>query len=332
MQKSQFRQVEIDGNRYILGDCVPASRALIADGSVDLIVTDPPYGIGGESLHKHYNRDHSRVLEGYIDVPAGEYASFSRAWIKQAERILRPGGQIYIISGYTHLFEVLAALRKTSLVLLNHLIWKYSFGVYTRRKFIASHYHILLYAKPPLREATFNLNCRYGLEEKEEGGASLNYRDREDVWLINREYKPGQTKNMNELPLELLVKMLQYSSNPGDLVCDLFMGGFTTAKACVGLNRRFIGCEVSETSFEHQIPKMRKLNQGYLLSDLRVPARERLTRRGKAWTGEEQTSLLQDFRRLRSEGKGRQEAIAILSQKHLRGKWALERMLRRLGE
>ena len=330
MQKSDIKQVEIDGNLYIQGDCVQASRALIADGSVDLLVTDPPYGISGESLHKHYNRDHSRVLEGYIDVPAEEYAAFSRGWIRQAERVLRPGGQIYIVSGYTHLYEVLAALHRTSLVELNHLIWKYSFGVYTRRKFIASHYHILLYAKPPLRDATFNLCSRYGLEEKDAKGASLNYRDREDVWLLNREYKPGQTKNMNELPLELLIKMLQYSSNEGDLVCDLFLGGFTTAKACVGLNRRFIGCELSRSAFEHQIPVMRKLKMGYLLPELRVPPKDMFTRRGKAWTAEEQASLLRDYRRLRSEGSGRQDSIAILSQKYLRGKWALERMLRRL--
>src|SRR5690348_2743055 len=118
-------------------DCVKGALRHLPDASVDLIITDPPYGIEGDRLHRHYNRDERFVIGGYVEVEKQAYNAFSRAWIAQAERVLRPGGQIYIVSGYTNLYDVLDALRGTSLVEINHLIWKYNFGVYTSRKYVS---------------------------------------------------------------------------------------------------------------------------------------------------------------------------------------------------
>ena len=83
------------------------------------------YGIEGATLHKHYNRDESHVLSGYVEVDASDYACFSRAWIAEAARVLRPGGSFFVVSGYTHLLEVLEALEENSLLPIRHLIWKY---------------------------------------------------------------------------------------------------------------------------------------------------------------------------------------------------------------
>ena len=122
----------------------------------------------------------------------------------------KTGTKGYIVSGYTNLFSILKALRETRLEELNHIIWKYNFGVYTKTKYVSSHYHILFYKKPG-KPHTFNTYVRYGALENSENGGRLNYLDREDVWIINREYKPGQTKNKNELPIALLSKMILYS-------------------------------------------------------------------------------------------------------------------------
>lgn len=251
-------------------DCIEGSHRHIPDGVVDLIITDPPYGIEGDQLHKHYNRKEEFVLDGYVEVPANEYEEFSRKWIAQAERILRPGGSIYIVSGYTNLIHILNALRATSLHEVNHIIWKYNFGVHTTRKYVSSHYHILYYTKPGA-PATFNTHCRFGANERAEGNGSLNYQDREDVWIINREYKPGKTKNKNELPSRLLMKILQYSSNEEDLVCDLFLGGFSTARMALGLSRRAVGFELSKTAFQHQVREMAEVERGALLLGLKTP-------------------------------------------------------------
>lgn len=130
-------------------DCIEGARAHLADGSVDLIITDPPYGIEGDQLHRHYNRDESFVLDGYVEIPKAEYPEFSRQWIQEAARVLKPGGALYIVSGYTNLIHILNVFpADTSLKEVNHLIWKYNFGVYTKKKYISSHYHILYYVKP----------------------------------------------------------------------------------------------------------------------------------------------------------------------------------------
>jgi site-specific DNA-methyltransferase (adenine-specific) len=84
-------------------DCVRGALDHLADASVDLIVTDPPYGIDGDRLHRHYNRDERFVIDGYVEVDRRAYNAFSRAWIAQASRVLRPGGLLYVISGYTNL-------------------------------------------------------------------------------------------------------------------------------------------------------------------------------------------------------------------------------------
>jgi len=187
-------------------DCIEGAKKYIEDNSVDLIITDPPYGIDGDKLHKHYNRNENNVIEGYVEIPEEEYHHFTNNWIEQAERVLKPGGSIYIVSGYTNLRHILNSLANTSLIEKNHIIWKYNFGVYTTKKYISSHYHILYYVKPG-EKPTFNTFAFYSDSEKDQNGSSLNYRDREDVWIINREYKPGMIKNKNELPKALLTKM-----------------------------------------------------------------------------------------------------------------------------
>jgi site-specific DNA-methyltransferase (adenine-specific) len=309
-------------------DGIEGCRRHIPDGSVDLIVTDPPYGIQGDTLHKHYNRKEEHVLDGYVEVPAEEYAAFSAAWVREAERILRPGGSLYVVSGYTHLRHLLNALDGTKLKEVNHLIWKYNFGVYTSRKYISSHYHILYYVKPG-GPVTFNTCCRYGADEKTESNGSQNYTDREDVWTINREYKPGKTKNKNELPTQLLLKILQYSSNEGDLVCDLFLGSFSTAKVAIGLNRRATGFEISPTAFRHQMAEVAKVQPGSLLADLRKPQANSLVNQGQPWTGEEKDRVRRRYEDLLKEHRTQQRTLEVLSQETGRGRWSLARVLKK---
>lgn len=307
-------------------DCIEGARRHLKDGSVDLIITDPPYGIAGDTLHKHYNRNEEHVLEGYIEVPAAEYAEFSGKWIAEAARVLRPGGSLYIVSGYTHLRHVLNALAQTDLEEINHIIWKYNFGVYAKSKYISSHYHILYYVKPG-GKPTFNTFCRYADMEKTEGNGSLNYRDREDVWIINREYKPGKVKNKNELPTQLLLRMIQYSSNPGDLVCDFFLGSFSTAKVAVGLNRRATGFEKSKIAYDHQMKEMKFIVPGGLEHLLRVPPENALFNRGKSVTDDEKKSVLAEYDDLRQQGKSKKEALDVLTKKMGRGYWSLLKII-----
>jgi site-specific DNA-methyltransferase (adenine-specific) len=249
-------------------DCIEGVKKHIQSNSIDLIISDPPYGINGDKLDRHYNRNENNVLDGYVEVPEKEYPEFSQKWIVESERVLRPGGSIYIVSGYSQLRHILNALAKTSLQERNHIIWKYNFGVWTTKKYISSHYHILYYVKPK-GKVTFLKNAFFADSEKSGNGGSLNYSHREDVWIINREYKRGQIKNKNELPKSLLTKMILYSSNENDLVCDFFLGSFSTAKVAIDLGRRACGFEVNKNAFDYQIKEIEKIKRSELLSRLR---------------------------------------------------------------
>ncbi|WP_424026696.1 DNA-methyltransferase [Methanoregula sp.] len=310
-------------------DCITGALNHLDDNSVDLIVTDPPYGINGNNHHLHYNRNEKLVVDGYIEIPGSEYEKFSYEWIREAARVLRPGGSIYVVSGYTNLSYVLRALQDEGLKEINHIIWKFNFGVYTRKKYVSSHYHILFCEKPG-GVRTFNVESRFGLKEANENGRSINYFDREDVWTIPRQYKPGKIKNQNELPDELLKKMLQYSSNEGDLVCDFFMGGFSTARVAIGLNRKFVGFELSSSIFQEKIKEIETLEPGYLFSKLRTPIVKKSINQGKSWDPEECQKLLSRYNELLKSGKTKKDVVVILQDEFQRGYWSIEKALKKI--
>jgi site-specific DNA-methyltransferase (adenine-specific) len=231
-------------------DCVTGLKKLQSD-SIDLIFTDPPYGIDGDELDVHYHRDESNVVPGYVDVPLDQYAEFSKNWITECARVLRPGGSIYIVSGYTNLHHILNALHSTDLEEINHIIAKYSFGVSTKKKFVSSHYHVLFWAKPEKgqQKRTFNTNVFY-TDQKD------SYHDRLTVQDMSRDYKPGQIKNKNQLSEDFIKKFVLYSSNRGDTVLDPFCGGFTTARTALRFGRKFVGFELNKNAYDVFLPTL----------------------------------------------------------------------------
>ena len=237
-------------------NCIQGMRNHVLDNSIDLIFTDPPYGIDGDNLDVHYNRDESVVVPGYIDVPLSQYAQFSADWIKECERVLRPGGSMYIVSGYTNLHHILNALHSTSLTEINHLIAQYSFGVSTKNKFVSSHYHILFWQKPDKgnQKRTFNSNWKY-TDQKD------SYHDRLSVQHMPRQYKPGQIKNKNELSEDFIQKFIMYSSNRGDTVLDCFGGGLTTGRTALKYGRNFIGFELNVHAYNVFLPTLARVEQ-----------------------------------------------------------------------
>ena len=309
-------------NQVFNMDCVEGSKKHLKDNSVDLVITDPPYGINGDQLHKHYNRKESFVVDGYVEVESEKYEEFCKGWIPEIERVLKPGGSVYIVSGYSNLHHILNALHTTDLTEVNHIIWKYNFGVHTTRKYVSSHYHILYWTKKGSRP-TFNTYSRFGSEEKSDGNGSLNYLDREDVWLINREYKPGQEKNKNELPKSLLTKIIQYSSNENDLICDFFLGGFSTATVAKSLNRNYCGFELSKSAFESGSRRLTDTGLGSAISALRSPNNDVRENRGKTWTEGEIDIVMKAVINAKRDKIAKTRLIADLQNKLGRGRFAI---------
>ena len=135
---------------------------------------------------------------------------------------------MWLLSGWNKLRDVLSAVDESGFHVLNHCIWKYQFGVFTKKRFTTSHYHLLLLVKDD-QDYVFNKPEHYA----------------EDVWYIKRPYRRGVRTAGNELPDRLVSKCVRTSSNEGDLVVDPVLGSGTTMKVCMQRRRRCIGIEVN---------------------------------------------------------------------------------------
>lgn len=213
--------------------------------SIDLLVTDPPFAIDFKAQRLNYNRTGSNVLEGYREIPAGDYADFTFRWMEEAFRILSSTGSLYVFSGWNRLKEVLYSLDEAGFTTINHLIWKYQFGVFTKRKFVTSHYHILFAVKDPVHY-TFHKIEHYP----------------EDVWVINREYWKGRKKTPTKLPYKLVERILSFSSSPGDMVLDPFLGSGTVAVVSRDMGRHFLGFEVVDEYYSFAVERLQNREPG----------------------------------------------------------------------
>ena len=230
-------------------DCITGMALQLPDQSVDLVITDPPFGIKFQAKKGNYNRKGNRVLEGYNEIKGGDYLAFTRDWLTQVKRVLKPSGSLYIFSGWNYLKDLLIALEELDMTLVNHLVWKYQFGLVTTRKYVTSHYHILFVSLDE-KQRLFYPYARYEKDAIHPDGGSAHYRDKEDVWDIPREYWNGDVKTPTKLPAEIIRKILAYSSKPGDLVLDPFLGSGQTAVVSQLENRRYLGFEVVPEYFE----------------------------------------------------------------------------------
>ena len=123
-------------------DCIDGMKS-IPDEKIDLVITDPPFAINFKDKKANYNRIASRVLSGYNEIKAEDYYDFTHAWMSEILRILKKSGSMYVFSGWNNLKDILTALDDIGFTTINHIIWKYQFGVVTTKKFVTSHYHCL---------------------------------------------------------------------------------------------------------------------------------------------------------------------------------------------
>jgi len=235
----------------VMGDVLETLGAW--QGRFDLVIADPPFNISfDKASHEYGAKEYKLYLD---DMTEAEYLEFSRRWVGACHASLRPRGSMYVVSGWTNLRLVLDAVASTPFHLLNHIVWRFSWGVYTRRRFVTSHYHVLLLVKDP---ADYTFNKLKGYEEDVwDGEAPVPWGGdatggegvcREgDVWEFpgyNRGNDPDRIKGHPcQLPLQLLRKMILTSSNEGELVGDVFSGSGGTILAARQTGRRVVGFE-----------------------------------------------------------------------------------------
>ncbi len=243
-------------NKIYNQDCIDGMKD-IPDNKIDLVITDPPFAINFKSKKANYNRNASRVLSGYNEIESKNYYNFTYNWMSQINRILKKSGSMYVFSGWNNLKDILTALDENGFITINHIIWKYQFGVVTSKKFVTSHYHCLYVCKNN-NERKFFPYSRFDKNAKTTDGKSLHYNDKEDVWNIKREYWTGDEKTPTKLPAEIIKKILEYSSEEKDVVFDPFLGSGQVAVVSKMLKRKYIGFEIVKEYYNFAKKRLEK--------------------------------------------------------------------------
>ena len=243
-------------NKIYNQDCIDGMKD-IPDNKIDLVITDPPFAINFKSKKANYNRIASRVLPGYNEIESKDYYNFTYNWMNQINRVLKKSGSMYVFSGWNNLKDILTALDENGFITINHIIWKYQFGVVTSKKFVTSHYHCLYVCKNN-NERKFFPYSRFDKNAKTSDGKSLHYNDKEDVWNIKREYWTGDEKTPTKLPAEIIKKILEYSSEEKDVVLDPFLGSGQVAVLSKMLKRKYLGFEIVKEYYNFAKKRLEK--------------------------------------------------------------------------
>ncbi|MGA2662597.1 MAG: DNA methyltransferase [Verrucomicrobiota bacterium] len=226
------------------GDCV-AIMPLLEAGSVDLLFADPPFNLG-----KAYSSKINDTLN------EEEYLDWSRRWISEAIRILKPGGAFFLYNlpkWNLRLGEFLA----NRLTFRHWVAINMTYRLPIQGRLYPSHYSLLYFVKGP-KPAAFHPDrvpietCRHcGGEKRDYGGYKNKMNPRgvnlADIWdgippVRHSKYK---RREANELSLKLLDRVIAMASDPGSLVVDPFCGSGTALVVAEALRRRWLGIELT---------------------------------------------------------------------------------------
>jgi site-specific DNA-methyltransferase (adenine-specific) len=246
------------------GDCLVGLEQCPLN-SVDLAFADPPFNIGYE-------------YDAYDDkLEAEHYLEWSRKWGSALARALKPTGAFWLAIGDEYAAELkLIFQNEIGFTCRSWVIWYYTFGVHCTRKFSRSHAHLFHFVRDP-KSFTFNADSIKVPSARQlvyaDARAAAKGRVPDDTWILrpqdvpeafgadeNTWYFPRVCGTFKEragwhgcqMPEQLLGRIVQVSSNPGEIVVDPFAGSGTTLTVAKKLGRRWFGCELS-TSYAAQV-------------------------------------------------------------------------------
>lgn len=231
-------------DKIIGGDCIETMRELPA-GSIDLIFADPPYNLQlGGDLTRPDNSRVDGVDDDWDRFDSFEaYDRFTRSWLAEARRVLKPDGAIWVIGSYHNIFRVGTALQDEGFWILNDIIWNKTNPMPNFRgtRFTNAHETLIWAARDKKSRYTFNYSALKAAND------DLQMRSDWSIPLCtgNERLKSagGAKAHPTQKPEALLYRVLIGTTNPGDVVLDPFFGSGTTGAVAKLLGRRFIGVE-----------------------------------------------------------------------------------------
>ena len=239
--------LETDLGRLYQGDCMDLMPTLDSD-SVDMIFADPPFNL-------------KKLYPSSIDdnLKTERYLEWCESWLTECIRLLKPGGALFVWNLPRWNAELAAFLNgRLSFVHWIAVDIKYSLPI--QRRLYPSHYSLLYYVKGP-QARVFHPDrlpmqvcphCAGDLRDYGGYKAKMNPKgvNLSDVWwdvspVRHAKYK--RRNGANELPLKVLDRVIELSTDEGDLVFDPFGGAGTTYMAAELKARRWLGIEIGPT-------------------------------------------------------------------------------------
>jgi len=234
------------GHGAIFGEDCNVFLRSIRDETVDTVFADPPF-----NLKKIYG------ARSNDDLTTEEYLTWCRSWIEEAARTLKPGGAFFLYNIPRWNILLGSHMTEIGLEFRHWIAVNLKLGLPIAKKLYPAHYSLLYFTKG--KPKTFRKirtpiqKCRHcGGEVKDYGGHrnAMNPKgvNLSDVWddippVRHSKYKSGDRK-ANALSSKLLDRVIEISTEPGDLVIDPFGGSGTTFAVCEAKHRRWMGTDI----------------------------------------------------------------------------------------
>ena len=237
-------------NQILVGDCVEVMRG-IPDGSVDAVFADPPYNLqlGSKTLYRPEDQTAARAVRDDWDAFASpmEYNKFTREWLAECRRVLRPDGAMWTIGSYHNIFQVGAILQEMGFWILNDIVWVKTNPMPNFRGTRFTNAHETLIWATPTKTGKYTFN--YETMKKLNGGKQMRSNWDLNICLGEERLKGSDGKSLHntQKPMDLLRRVILSSTKPGDIILDPFVGSGTTAAVARELGRNFIGIDRDES-------------------------------------------------------------------------------------
>lgn len=228
----------ICGDATLLLDVQKLTKGL----EVDLVVTDPPYNMGYEGSGNTKDRKSKRILND--KMPADKFREFLTDVYRNYYAVMKDGASIYVF--YKELGEgiFITAMKEGGLTYKQELIWVKNQLVLSGSKYQSMYEPCLMGCKGKSikiwngkRKQRSVIESIDLMSEIELRNALLSILHENETDII-RENKPLKNDiHPTMKPIKLLARLIQNSSNKGDIVLDLFGGSGSTLMACEQLDR-----------------------------------------------------------------------------------------------
>jgi site-specific DNA-methyltransferase (adenine-specific) len=238
-----------------LGDCLELSKQLESN-SVDCVICDPPYFLSNDGMTCKSGKMIS-VNKGDWDKAPGfsEIYEFNSKWIKEAYRILKQGGTMWISGTYHNIYIIGAIIQSIGdFRILNNITWvKKSPPPNLSCRFFTHSTETILWVRKGLKSKHyFDYQLMKSLNENKQ---------MKDIWIIGRPRKEEllQGKHPTQKPLELIERMILSSTKESSICVDFFSGSGTTLVACKNTNRIGIGFEINKDYYQLSLNRIQNI-------------------------------------------------------------------------